>query len=128
VGETASVDTATSGREPEKHRTEVTEVTEGERGLGAKRLTRTRRPAGEYQEKHRTEVTEVTEGGSGLGAKLVAGTWRAAGEETGQRGKAMREPRLRRSFAYLRRASPPGMPVCRIFAWFLLAREPLRRR
>ena len=47
-----------------KHRTEVTEVTEGERCSGRK-LWADRVAAGRetHRGKHRTEVTEVTEGG-----------------------------------------------------------------
>ncbi len=65
---------------PKKHRTEVTEATEGGIGVGAKtargvhhglRASNTR-----HREKHRTEVTEVTEGRIGYwgrGPKLLAG-------------------------------------------------------
>ena len=55
-----------------KHRTEVTEVTEGGLAVGAGNFGRGHRWPGcknhAKREKHRTEVTEVTEGGLRLGA------------------------------------------------------------
>jgi hypothetical protein len=55
-----------------KHRKEVTEVTEGDWGVGTKVLWWAARPAGENyanRGKHRTEVTEATEGDGSAGEK-----------------------------------------------------------
>ena len=64
-------------RENGKHRTEVTEVTEGGSDWSANFLAGTPRAECEGHaktEKHRTEVTEVAEGGSDWSANFLAGT------------------------------------------------------
>jgi hypothetical protein len=61
-------------REWEKHRTEVSEVTEGEWELMAESfLVKAVASVRELREwgKHRTEVTEVTEGGIGVDGRKI---------------------------------------------------------
>jgi hypothetical protein len=81
-----------------KHRTEVTEVTEGEPALWTRGFGGHRWLMGEKHAdwgKHRTEVTEVTEGGTGVVDERVWWTSVADGRET--RGLESIARRLRRS-------------------------------
>ena len=68
----------------EKHRTEVTEATEGDMGWVTKILSVTAwasvRGIG-ATEKHRTEVTEATEGDWGWWSKILSATAWASGRE-----------------------------------------------
>jgi hypothetical protein len=69
-----------------KHRTEVTEATEGDLGYWPKFYRWQRERLGEKSdatEKHRTEVTEATEGDLGLVAKFYWWQLRRLGEKSG---------------------------------------------
>ena len=85
---------AASGREARdrgKHRTEVTEVTEGDWGLVAKAVQWTLAASGREARdrgKHRTEVTEVTEGGLGIGGESCSVDTRGFKARSTRQGKA----------------------------------------